>query len=132
MSDTISKVPPSEYGNNILPMHCYLFVFFFIVIGFTNAASSIAKTTSSIDIMCNNSMDCFEQYSKGDWCKTGVVCAKSRCRIIHEYPCAYHQECRSETQTCVPMTCVNDKDCDDGKYCNGVEIRNVLSCLYYN
>lgn len=95
------------------------------------ATIASAKESTVSNITCFTTEDCLRRYTKGDWCKRGVVCVKSYCHIVHSYPCDYHKRCNPETQQCEAMTCSHDKDCDDGKYCNGKEVcdRKWHKCL---
>jgi hypothetical protein len=79
------------------------------------------KESTVTNITCSDTNECLTKYTNGDWCKRGVVCVKSYCHIIHSFPCEYHQRCNSVTHQCDTMTCQRDSDCDDGKYCNGIE-----------
>lgn len=90
-----------------------------------------AKESTVSNITCSSTEDCLRRYTNGDWCKRGVVCVKSYCHVVHSYPCDYHKKCNSQTLQCDVMSCSHDKDCDDGKYCNGKEIcdRKEHKCL---
>lgn len=100
-----------------------ILLFFSILFFVLNNAIDLKLRDTMIlkDMTCTTTDDCLAKYTKGDWCKRGVVCSKSYCHMLYSYPCEYHEKCNSTTHHCDSMPCIKDKDCDDGKYCNGVE-----------
>jgi hypothetical protein len=74
------------------------------------------------NIVCITTEDCLQSsYGQGKWCNSGLVCIRSKCHIIHGYPCDQFQTCNESQRKCTKKTCTQDVDCDDGLYCNGNE-----------
>lgn len=73
-------------------------------------------------IACNTTQDCVISYNH-TWCRsTGVVCIQRHCRLIPDYPCKATETCLEETQRCAPILCKESSECDNGVYCDGVEV----------
>jgi hypothetical protein len=104
--------------------------FILCVLFFLNTQCEFANTKIT-NITCLDTDDCLRKYTQNDWCKSGVLCLKSYCRIIDSFPCKNNENCNNTLQTCNTKKCRLDSDCDDGRYCNGKETCNKTNgqCL---
>lgn len=68
---------------------------------------------------CRTRSDCRPQ---GSWCARGLLCLGGRCHALPDFPCASAEWCDDRERRCRRRECASWRDCDDGVFCNGVEI----------
>lgn len=100
-------------------------------------------TLTNTEIRCDSQKDCEVHYNNS-WCASaGVMCIHHYCKLIPDYPCRTStQHCQEvPRRECIDKTCLTDSDCDNGIYCDGIEICSASnkvcitdperpSCLY--
>jgi hypothetical protein len=83
--------------------------------------------TKPTSIPCDTTEDCLEHYAHA-WCKSGMVCVRNQCHTIPSYPCNKEDACIESSRECRKRNCSSWRDCDDGIFCNGVEICVASFC----
>jgi hypothetical protein len=84
----------------------------------------------NMGIPCAITADCLSHVKSGGWCRSGMVCHRSQCHRIPNFPCASPVEwCDEREHRCVPRNCTSWRDCDDGVFCNGAERCIAERCL---
>ncbi len=80
-------------------------------------------TLIDTDIPCSTMSECTSHYNNS-WCvSAGVLCIHRRCRLIPDFPCrATTQVCQEDEKRCVDKKCLLNSDCDNGIYCDGIEV----------
>ena len=78
-------------------------------------------------VACATTKDCAAHYNN-DWCHRGQVCLQTRCWVVPDYPCARTAWCDEREKRCIRRNCSSWRDCDDGVFCNGVEVCVAGQC----
>lgn len=85
-------------------------------------------TLLNTPVPCVSTTDCSLHYNYS-WCEAaGVVCIHRSCRLVPGYPCKSTQHCVENEKRCVEKRCTSDAECDNGRYCDGIEICRVSIC----
>lgn len=85
-------------------------------------------TLLSVGVECETVDDCRTHYN-GSWCESaGILCVHRSCKRIPNHPCKSTQLCLEAEQRCEPVKCTEDKECDNGVYCDGTEICKEGHC----
>lgn len=86
-------------------------------------------TLLETSVPCANIKDCTQHYNQS-WClSAGVLCIHHYCKLIPDYPCRSTQLCLESEQECLDKECISDQDCNNGIYCDGVEICSHNHCI---
>jgi hypothetical protein len=74
------------------------------------------------NVTCETTRQCLTSPGNSLWCRSGLTCINGLCNVVPELPCSHNHWCDEEAHTCHKQVCRASDDCDDGLFCNGIEL----------
>ena len=100
----------------------------FLLLGSIRSSLLFPSTLMDTPVPCVSTTDCSLHYNDS-WCEAaGVVCIHRACKLVPGYPCKSIQRCIDNEKRCVDKHCTTDTECDNGRYCDGIEICRAGLC----
>jgi hypothetical protein len=96
---------------------------------FINQEVASSNTLINTFVVCRSTEDCHIAFNRS-WCtSSSLLCVHSYCRALPDYPCKTTQICVERQQQCLDRACEQDSECDNQRFCDGIEICRSNICV---